>query len=221
MNLQVTKKYIYDNLFSDIEKRKEALKVAMEIRKFEIYLYWKRATYFWAFIAVTFAGYFALLGSTIGSQNIDILFLLNCLGLAFSVAWFFVNKGSKFWQENWEKHIDMLEDEITGPLYKTTVNNSYNWYSHKSPYSYSVSKVNQLLSLFTVVIWILLGSRTICTYFGIFEFFPGYNIVLFAVVAIAFVIILHFESQTTNNDKKVTFNKRELPLDNPKGIHIP
>jgi tRNA A-37 threonylcarbamoyl transferase component Bud32 len=39
------------------EVRKEALKQALDIRKFEIDLYWKRATYFWAFIAVSFAGY--------------------------------------------------------------------------------------------------------------------------------------------------------------------
>ena len=39
----------------------------MDIRKFEIDLYWKRAAYFWAFIAATFAGYFALLGSNVGN----------------------------------------------------------------------------------------------------------------------------------------------------------
>lgn len=34
-----------------------ALALALDIRKFEIDLYWKRATYFWAFIAAAFAGY--------------------------------------------------------------------------------------------------------------------------------------------------------------------
>lgn len=43
---------------SDAEK---ALQFALDIRKFEIDLYWKRATYFWAFLAVTLAGYFTLL----------------------------------------------------------------------------------------------------------------------------------------------------------------
>ncbi|WP_437438215.1 RipA family octameric membrane protein, partial [Vibrio cholerae] len=33
---------------------------ASDIRKFEIELYWKRATYFWALIAVAFAGFFAV-----------------------------------------------------------------------------------------------------------------------------------------------------------------
>ena len=45
---------------TDIEK---ALNLALAIRKFEIDLYWKRATYFWAFLAVTLAGYFTLLAA--------------------------------------------------------------------------------------------------------------------------------------------------------------
>ena len=36
------------------EKRKKALKQVLDIRKFEIELYWKRATYFWTFIAAMF-----------------------------------------------------------------------------------------------------------------------------------------------------------------------
>ena len=33
------------------------LAFAADIRKFEIELYWKRATYYWTFIAAAFAGY--------------------------------------------------------------------------------------------------------------------------------------------------------------------
>lgn len=43
---------------SEIDKKYiEAFKLAVDTRKFEIELYWKRATYFCAFIAMTFAGY--------------------------------------------------------------------------------------------------------------------------------------------------------------------
>jgi hypothetical protein len=38
-------------------RQKEALAHALEIRRFEIELYWKRATYFWTFIAAAFAAY--------------------------------------------------------------------------------------------------------------------------------------------------------------------
>ena len=35
-----------------------AIKIALETRKFEIELYWKRATYFWAFLVSAFGIYF-------------------------------------------------------------------------------------------------------------------------------------------------------------------
>lgn len=39
----------------------EAYKTAMDVRKFEIELYWKRATYFWTFIGLSLAAYGAAL----------------------------------------------------------------------------------------------------------------------------------------------------------------
>lgn len=48
---------------SDSDKRKFALEHALDIRKFEIELYWKRATYFWTLIAATFAGYLSVLAA--------------------------------------------------------------------------------------------------------------------------------------------------------------
>ena len=99
----------------------KALEFALDIRKFEIELYWKRATYFWAFIAISLAGF----GSLLAAKEIrcdekgEALLTASCLGLVFSVAWYFVNRASKLWQENWEKHVDLLEDEVIGPLYKT------------------------------------------------------------------------------------------------------
>ena len=41
-------------------------------------------------------------------------YVLACVGLIFSLAWFLTNRGSKYWQENWENHVDMLEDGTTG-----------------------------------------------------------------------------------------------------------
>lgn len=106
------------------DKLKAALELAQDNRKFEIELYWKRATYFWTLIAAAFAGYFALLGSDKG-VNVDekplLAFAISCIGFVFTYAWFLVNRGSKLWQKNWENHVDMLEDKITGPLYKTVM----------------------------------------------------------------------------------------------------
>jgi len=138
-------------------KEKEALCHALDIRKFEIDLYWKRATYFWTFIAASLAGYVAVQVSTSDNKQ-DLSIIIACLGLVFSFAWFCVNKGSKFWQENWEDHVDMLEDKVTGPLYKVVLsrsNEDQNIIKNFiiGPKKISVSKINQLISLYISIIW--------------------------------------------------------------------
>jgi hypothetical protein len=136
----------YLKLFKN--KEKEALKHALDIRKFEIELYWKRATYFWTFIGASFAGYFAIQNLT---NNKDLSIIISCLGIIFSLSWVFVNKGSKHWQENWENHVDLLEDKIVGPLYKTVLTRPKKNHTFVNllvgPSGFSVSKINQLISL--------------------------------------------------------------------------
>ena len=105
----------------DREKAKTALEHALDIRKFEIGLYWQRATYVWTLIAATFAGYFAVLAAEKMVDQYFNAYVLACVGFVFSLAWFLTNRGSKYWQENWESHVDMLEDTIAGPLYKTVL----------------------------------------------------------------------------------------------------
>jgi hypothetical protein len=162
----------YDELFKkDPKILKEALKQAYEIRKFEIELYWKRATYFWSFIGAAFVGYAAFFNaaSTGSPPNLNperefILILIACIGLVFSVAWHCVNKGSKFWQENWENHVELLEDKVFGPLYKTLTSRPSRAASFRdsiidffvAPKPFSVSKVNQLVSTFIALIWVLI-----------------------------------------------------------------
>jgi len=100
-------------------KQGEALRYAHEIRKFEIDLYWRRAAYFWTFIGVAFAAVFVVEEH---KSAAGLRFLVACVGLVFSVAWLQANRGSKYWQDNWEQQVDILEDEITGPIYKITAN---------------------------------------------------------------------------------------------------
>jgi hypothetical protein len=141
-------------------KQARAWEHALDIRKFEIEHYWKRATYFWTFIAASFAGYGAV-------QNVreparaDLSVVLGCLGLVFSFGWYLSNRGSKRWQGNWEGQVDVLEDDVIGPLYKTIAepasiggNPLKRLATGSGPYS--VSKINQIISLFVVFIWLLL-----------------------------------------------------------------
>ncbi|AJX81482.1 putative membrane protein [Burkholderia pseudomallei 7894] len=146
----------------DGDKRKKALERALDTRKFEIDLYWKRATYFWTFIGATLAGFIAIQAGASSSRD-TLSVLLSCLGTVFSFAWLLVNRGSKYWQENWEKHVDLLEDDETGPLYKITLSRNptlkrLEYLDHlvTGPSAYSVSKINQVVSLYVFLLWIFL-----------------------------------------------------------------
>jgi hypothetical protein len=146
--------------YKDKDKAKAALDLALDIRKFEIGLYWQRAAYFWALIAAAFAGYFAVLSVERLADREYLAYILSCIGFIFTWAWFLVNRGSKYWQENWENHVDMLEDEVHGPLYKTILHRPANGrFLEKyvvGPKAISVSKVNLLVSIFTLCIWLAL-----------------------------------------------------------------
>lgn len=148
-----------EDAVSDDSINSKALEHALDIRKFEIELYWKRATYFWTFIAATLAGFVAIQASSSPSKT-DLSVLLCNLGIVFSFGWLCVNRGSKHWQENWENHVDMLEDTVIGPLYKVILSRGRpkggaEWATHllTGPSPISVSKINQLISLFVTLMW--------------------------------------------------------------------
>ncbi len=145
-------------------RRKAALERALDNRKFEIEMYWKRAAYFWVFIAATFAGYAALEGNPYSYGFLS--YLLTCLGLVLSFGWLLANRGSKQWQENWEKHVELLEDDEIGPLFKTTMHRPRpekfaEWWDNAltGPSRHSVSKINQLLSLYMTLMWLVLAFK--------------------------------------------------------------
>lgn len=155
------KQYEKDFL-ADAEKREKAFERALDTRKFEIELYWKRAAYFWAFIGAAFAGFVAVQASAAENKD-DLAVVLACVGFVFSVGWLCVNRGSKHWQENWEKHVDMLEDETSGPLYKVVLTRGkpkglgeIARHAVTGPSPLSVSKINQLISLYVSILWAVL-----------------------------------------------------------------
>ncbi len=172
-----------------------ALAVALDTRKFEIDLYWKRATYFWAFIAAAFAGYAATRNSA-DHEWLGLLF--SAFGLVFGFGWFLVNKGSKFWQENWEKHVDCLEEMTMGPLFKLViVEDEHNRFTRffTGAGQFSVSKVNQLLSLFVTCVWLLLFVKS---FVGPIPSNLEIDVFKAAIVVVTFaaVIILAYEGRS-------------------------
>ncbi len=135
----------------------QAFQVAIDTRKFEIELYWKRATYFWAFIAASVAAYFVVLTSDNVKDFKHLTIIISLIGYLFSLGWYFVNRGSKYWQENWERHVGNLEQKVIGPLFAwCKVPEKTKFYQVLKGFPMSVSKVNQFLSFVMVIFWFFL-----------------------------------------------------------------
>jgi hypothetical protein len=118
-----------------------ARKLAHDIRQFEIELYWKRATYFWAFqlIAFTTLGLLFKDGNIggLGKLSLGRLLIPAPIGVITALAGYLTARGSKFWQENWEAHVDLLEDETKKRLTHVIL-------CRRAP-QFSVSRINQCL----------------------------------------------------------------------------
>lgn len=134
--------------------KKKAFEIALENRKFEIELYWKRAKYFFdAFLALGGVSILISVLQTSKAINLPspiffaILFAVECVGLVCAVAWSLVNKGSKYWQENWEQYVDALGEDIVGPLFKYPIKPT------NKLKRYSVSNINLCLSRYIVIVW--------------------------------------------------------------------
>jgi hypothetical protein len=195
----------------DIATRR--LEKILDIRKFEIDLYWKRATYFWAFIAASLTGYgLTMLSDTKNTDGVlKFQFIIICLGLIFSLAWYLVNKGSKFWQENWEKHLDLTEDKVIGPLYKTTISKETysSFWNPTKAYAVSVSKVNQILSLFIFLIWLSIMFHFVFENLSLFYTLKLYY-TLIAFITIAATLYLLLGTGTGIKDTIVHFYRRKV-----------
>lgn len=87
--------------------------------------------------------------------------ILALCGIVFSVGWFLANKGSKYWQENWEDHIGLLVSKYYGPIFKM-LRNPERGLINGSPIS--VSKINQIISGFVAFVW---GALLVFSILGI------------------------------------------------------
>ncbi len=186
------------------EKLKETYAKAWEAKNFEIENYWKRANYFWAFQVASFAGYFAVFSSDAYDKTPQVLYFVVCIGLISALAWVFINIGSKTWQRHWENHVDMLEDKITGPLYKIVT----------AKRTYSVSKINDIVSRFFAVIWIILGIQYFVEHLSFkwsgFENLD-YLVVLSTIATIYFAGAMYFgHGRGRFGSRDVKFYKRKV-----------
>jgi hypothetical protein len=140
-----------------------ALSRAKSTRDFEINLYWTRSAYFWGFQAVFFGSFGLLAQGFVGGKDSDSIQQALMLGFMtinaataaiVSYLWLLMLKGAKFWQDNWERHIDILEDFVDGPLYKTyfVPSNELHHDMHFRPPS--VTKINEMIARVITILWI-------------------------------------------------------------------
>ena len=203
----------YNKLFCKPEKREEALKVALDIRKFELELYWKRATYFWTFIAAAFTAYFVIYKFL--EKPSEVLLLVACLGFVLSIGWYHANRGSKFWSSNWELHVDYLENENIGPLYKTVIGKgNFKRRELLTAYPFSVAMINQVLNLYIIAIWFYLGCHSISIQFSIQEPFLYFNEASILILTFAAVISMFIWAKTDFEGREEKyFESRKLSND--------
>lgn len=156
----------------DKEKLEEAFKIALDTRKFEIELYWKRTGYFVLFIGAVFVGYYTIINtaeecvSKHQNQKEWLLLLLSALGFLLSLLWYMANRGSKFWQENWEAHIEELSTHLGVPIFGIIKRREHSIIRNPmQEYPFSVSKVNQMVSLIITLTWLLM----LCKEIGVFK----------------------------------------------------
>ena len=70
----------------------KALEIALDTRKFEIELYWKRTAYFVIFIGAIFVGYYNVFSN---SKSHWASLFIAALGFLLSLLWYMANRGSK------------------------------------------------------------------------------------------------------------------------------
>jgi hypothetical protein len=196
----------YRARFSNVSR---ALDFALDIRKFEIELYWKRATYFWTLIAASFAAYFALQSSTRAHHSL--ILLVSCVGFLLSLGWYLVNRGSKYWQVNWERHVDLLESDVVGPLYKTSISREeFSLFEFWDGYPYSVTRINQLISLFVVLVWFGLVFVSLPNQVGSIHLLPWAPWLLIVVTMSFSVFLLTAIGGSEGKPRRINFRESQL-----------
>jgi len=130
------------------DRELEFFKIIAEERRLEIGNFWTRSLFYWGFITASAVAYFQARG--LASRVPLIESVVAHFGLFCSSCWFAVNRGSKFWQENWEHKVERYEAD-------------WNLYRPVAPVQrkflgagkYSVTRITILLSLVTTLLWLV------------------------------------------------------------------
>lgn len=140
----------------EIESHKKAFDIAHENRKLEISLFWQRSLFFWGFVASALVGY----GAAYGKSTILSSFLA-LFGFVCSVVWTSGNRGSKYWQQYWEKKVNFYQHYTTGNIFYDRIPHHPRIWENYAPRRISVSKLTMALSDYMVILWFILCVITV------------------------------------------------------------
>lgn len=186
-----------EKIIKKFKKSKEKLGInlydkILELRKFEIENFWKRALFFWGTIAIILAGYF--------KAGIDEKYLIfvSFLGIIYNSIFSLSIRGSKFWQEHWENMAIVYENSFKFNLLKQLSSDLIHEKNKTSfityPFRFSVSKLTMLLSDITVLLWVMFWVKDIYKLYAnkviFFEFCYNCELHLFTFSLILFHLIL-------------------------------
>ncbi|WLD94624.1 hypothetical protein [Alkalihalobacillus sp. AL-G] len=142
------------NIESDSETKR--FEVSLQTRNFEIELFWKRSLFFWGFIASAFIGF-----ANLFDKNFYLSIIIANFGFICSLCWTLVNRGSKFWQENWESKVADKELSKYSKLF-TEIEPVQNKFPLLQARKYSVSKLAIGLSDYVVILWAGIIIFSVC-----------------------------------------------------------
>jgi hypothetical protein len=155
--------------------------MATQARSQEIELFWKRSLFFWGFISSAFIGYASTL-----DKNPPAALTLSFFGFFCSLAWTLLNRGSKYWQENWEMKVAREAETMLGDLFWTPETGQYK--GAYSGFRFSVSRLAIALSDFTLAVWTVLIAIQGWLSFG--NIIPDFDLVSYFIVGAILTFIL-------------------------------
>lgn len=172
---------------------KQRFEVCLQARNLEIDLFWKRSIFFWGFIAAAFAAY-----AVLKNHKSDLTVIVACFGMVCSFAWALLNRGSKYWQENWEAKVANYEDEIIGEVFKKhePVQAKGIWSASR----FSVSKLAIGLSDYIFVMWTALVVWEVASkYSAMFQewSFKDCGMIIFILLSFCYLGVLFVCGRST------------------------
>jgi hypothetical protein len=180
-------------------KEQRAYEVALQTRNLEIELFWRRANFFWLFVAATFAAF-----ASVYKEGPELALLIAGFGAVCSTAWALANRGSKYWQQAWEARVEKLEGSVTGKLFgedPPVLGNAPPWLRARR---FSVSKLTIALSDFIAFLWFLLALWQLLRILGFESQLHEFSKVgsgAFCVAVFAYILVMARYCRTSQRGK--------------------